>query len=171
MRTTFRGRIERGARRGLRTAVVAGVLTLGLGAGSAYAYWTSTGAGSGSAAAGTMLTVTVDATVPVGNPASVLIPGGTADVVLQVTNPNPYPVQVYSVTPNGPATADASHPGCATTGVTFAGTGAPMAPPVSIAANTTELLTLSGAAAMDQTSQSQCQGATFHLPVTMVVRK
>jgi hypothetical protein len=157
--------------RGAKVAVLAGVLSLAIGAGTAYAYWATDGSGSSSAAAGDMQTVTVDALVPGDTPASALIPGGTADVVLRVTNPNPYSVQVYSVSNNGTATADDAHPSCTTTGVTFAGTPGPISPAVSIAANSSTLVTLSGAASMDATSQSACQGATFHLPVTVAVRK
>jgi hypothetical protein len=160
----------RSHRRVIKTAVVPAVLLMVLGAGAAYAYWTN-GAGSGSATAATMQTVTVDAFVSGDNPQSTLVPGGTADVILRVTNSNPYAVQVYSVSPNGPATADGAHPGCITTGVTFSGTGSPVSPATFIAANSTALLTLPGTAAMDATSQSACQGATFHLPVTLAVRK
>lgn len=159
-----------GGRRGT-AAFLAGALTLALGTGTAYAYWTTNGSGSGSAAAGDMQTVTVGALVPGDTPASALIPGGTADVVLRVTNPNPYPVQVYSVTGNGSVTADTAHPACTITGVTFAGSLIPLSPAVSIAPNSTALVTLPGAASMDATSQSACQGATFHLPVTLAVRK
>jgi hypothetical protein len=158
-------------RRGVQAASLAGVLTLAVGAGTAYAYWTTAGAGTGSAAASTMQTVTVDAFVSGDNAQAALMPGGTADVILRVNNSNPYAVQVYSVTTNGPATADGAHPGCTTTGVTFAGTGSPVSPATFIAANSTALLTLPGTAAMDTTSPSACQGATFHLPVTMAVRK
>lgn len=158
-------------RRGLNAASLACALTLALGAGTAYAYWTGSGAGTGTAAAGTMQTVSVDAFVSGDNPQSALVPGGTADVVLRVSNPNPYTVQVYSVTANGPATPDSAHPGCTTTGVSFAGTGSPLTPATFVPANATTLLTLPGTAAMDATSLSACQGATFHLPVTMAVRK
>lgn len=170
---TTTGTTVRAGRRPLTAASLAAALTLtlGAGAGAAYAYFTSTGTGTGSATAATMQTVSVDAFVSGDNPQSALIPGGTADVILRVTNPNPYPVQVYSVSPNGPTTADASHPDCTTTGVTFAGTGSPLSPATSVPANSTTLLTLPGTAAMDPTSQSSCQGATFHLPVTMAVRK
>ncbi|MEW1819783.1 hypothetical protein AB0323_03180 [Arthrobacter sp. NPDC080031] len=162
-------KISRG--RGGKAAFLAGALTLALGAGTAYAYWATNGSGSGSAAAGDMQTVTVDALVPGDTPSSTLMPGGTADVVLRVTNPNPYPVQVYSVMGNGPVTADTAHPACTTTGVTFAGSPGPLSPTVSIAANSTALVTLPGAAGMDATSQSACQGSTFHLPVSLAVRK
>ncbi|MEV7132706.1 hypothetical protein AB0N24_07430 [Arthrobacter sp. NPDC093128] len=163
--TTGNGRL------GIKAASLAGVLTLALGTGAAYAYWASGGAGAGSAAAATMQTVTVDALVAGDSPQSSLMPGGTADVIVRVTNPNPYPVQVYNVSANGPAAADSTHPGCTTTGVTFTGTGSPASPETFIAANSTSLVTLSGAAAMDATSQSACQGAAFHLPVTLAVRK
>lgn len=157
--------------RGVKTAFLTGVLTLALGAGTAYAYWTSAGAGSGSATAATMQTVTVDAFVSGDNPQSTLIPGGTADVILRVNNPNPYAVQAYSVTANGPATADSAHPGCTTTGVTLTGTGTPLTPAITLTANSTTLMTLPGTAFMDATSLSACQGSTFHIPATLEVRK
>ncbi|HEY8699375.1 MAG TPA: hypothetical protein VIM08_00205 [Arthrobacter sp.] len=157
--------------RGVKVAVLTGVLSLAIGAGTAYAYWATDGSGGGSAGAGDMQTVTVDALVSGDTPASTLVPGGTADVVLGVTNPNPYSVQVYSVTNNGTATADNAHPSCTTTGVSFTDPASPLSPAVSIAANSSTLVTLPGAASMDATSQSACQGATFHLPVTLAVRK
>ncbi|MFF2344718.1 hypothetical protein [Pseudarthrobacter sp. NPDC058119] len=156
--------------RGLKAAALAGVLVTA-GAGTAYAFWSGTGAGSGSAAAGTMQAVTVDALVASDNPKAALYPGGSADVVLRLTNPNPYSVQVYSVTGNGPARADAAHPGCTTTGVRFTGTAAPLTPATSVAANSSALITLPGAATMDTTSLAACQGATFSIPVTAEVRK
>lgn len=156
---------------GAKVAALTGVLSLAIGAGTAYAYWASEGSGGGSASAGDMQTVTVDAFVPGDAPASALVPGGTADVVLRVTNPNPYPVQVYSVTNNGAATVNDAHPACITTGVTFVDPPSPLSPAISVAANSSTLVTLPGAASMDATSQSACQGATFHLPVTLAVRK
>lgn len=157
--------------RGAKVAALTGVLSLAIGAGTAYAYWASDGSGGGSAGAGDMQTVTVDAFVPGDAPASTLVPGGTADVMLRVMNPNPYSVQVYSVANNGAATADNAHPSCTTTGVTFVAPPSPLSPAVFIAANSSTLVSLPGAASMDATSQSACQGATFHLPVTLAVRK
>ncbi|MBT2567162.1 hypothetical protein J7I84_11775 [Arthrobacter sp. ISL-85] len=156
--------------RGLKAAALAGLLVTA-GAGTAYAFWSGTGAGSGSATAATMQTVTVDALVAGDNPKTALFPGGSADVVLRLTNPNPYPVQVYSVTANGPAMADAAHSGCTTTGVSFRGPAAPLSPATYVAANSSALVTLTGAAAMDTTSLAACQGATFSVPVTAEVRK
>lgn len=157
-------------RQRLKAAALAGLLATA-GAGTAYAYWTVEGGGTGSAQAGTMQAVTMDALVAGDNPQRALIPGGSADVLLRLTNPNPYQVQVYSVTANGPATADGAHPGCTTTGVSFTRTAAPLSPATYIGANSSALITLPGAAAMDTTSLAACQGATFSLPVTAEVRK
>jgi hypothetical protein len=118
-----------------------------------------------------MQTVTVDAFVSGDNPGSQLIPGGTADVILRVTNPNPYAVQAYRLTANGPAVADSNHPGCTVTGVALTGTGGPLTPAINLAANSTGIITLPGMAAMDTTSQSACQGSTFQLPATLEARK
>lgn len=154
-----------------KAALTAILLTLVLGVGTAYAYWNTVGIGSGSAANGTMQTVTVDALVAGDSPSTTLVPGGSADVIVRASNPNAFAVQVYSFTANGSATADASHPTCTTTGVTFNAPAAPLTPTVSIPANSSVLITLPGAATMSAASQSSCQGAVFHLPVTMAVRK
>ncbi|MHC6220051.1 hypothetical protein [Arthrobacter sp. MMS24-S77] len=154
-----------------KAAVTAVLLSLVLGVGTAYAYWATIGVGSGAATNGTMQTVTVDALVAGDSPATTLVPGGSADVIVRASNPNAFAVQVYSFTSNGAATADASHPLCTTTGVTFNAPAAPLTPTVSIPANSSVLITLPGAASMSTASQSSCQGAVFHLPVTMAVRK
>ncbi|WP_323054706.1 hypothetical protein [Arthrobacter sp. MI7-26] len=154
-----------------KAAVTAALLSLVLGVGSAYAYWSTVGIGSGSAANGTMQTVTVDALVAGDSPATALVPGGTAEVIVRASNPNAFMVQVYNFTANGAATADSSHPLCTTTGVTFNAPAAPLTPTVSVPANSSILITLPAAASMSTASQSSCQGAVFHLPVTMAVRK
>jgi hypothetical protein len=164
-------RMKAGSLTAAKAAVTALLLTLVLGVGSAYAYWSTIGAGSGAAATGTMQTVTVDALVAGDSPATTLVPGSTADVIVRASNPNAFAVQVYSFTANGTATADASHPLCTTTGVTFNAPAAPLAPTLSIPANSSILITLPAAASMSTASQSSCQGAVFHLPVTMAVRK
>ena len=155
--------------RGIKAAALAGLLVTA-GAGTGYAFWSVAGGGSGSAAAGTMQAVSVDALVAGDNPGTALIPGGSADVVLRLTNPNPYPVQVYSVTANGSAAADAAHPACTTTGVRFTG-ASPLSPATYVGANSSALITLPGAATMDTSSLAACQGATFSVPVTAEVRK
>ena len=142
-------------------------LVVGLGAGTAYAYFTSAGRGTGSASTGTMQTVTVAAATATQSTA--LLPGGTGDVSLKVTNPNGYAVTLISVTGTGGAiTADGGHPGCTTTGVTFTNqTGLSTAIP----AGGPSTIDLPGAAAMSAASSAGCQGATFSIPVTITVRK
>jgi hypothetical protein len=147
------------------------VLVVALGGGIAYAYWSTTGSGNGSAANDAMQTVTVAAFVGGDAPSATLIPGGSADVILRVSNPNAYSVQVYSVSANGPITADAAHAGCTTTGVTFTPPASPISPTVTVPANSTLLVHLPGAASMSTASSSSCQAASFHIPVTMTVRK
>ena len=130
--------------------------------GLVYAAWTSNGSGSGYAKAGSaqaLTTVDVSASTT-----ATLYPGATGDVILKIDNPNSYPVRVTDVTGNGAITADAGHPGCVTTGVTFINqTGKS----IDIAANAQTQVTLSGAAKMSNASDNGCQGATFTIPVSL----
>lgn len=154
-----------------KTAAATITLCLATGAGGAYAYWATVGAGSGAATNGTMATVTVEALVAGDSPQTTLVPGGTADVAVRANNSNGYAVQVYAIRGNGAATADANHPGCTITGVTFVDPAVPLAPALSIPANSSILIHLPNAAAMSTASPSGCQGATFSLPVTLEARK
>jgi hypothetical protein len=145
-------------------------LVVALGGGVAYAYWTAHGSGSGNATNAGMQAVTVEALIAGDNPASTLIPGGTADVVVRVANSNAYPVHIYSVAGNGAVTADAGHSACTTTGVTFNAPAAPLSPTVTVPASGSTLVHLPGTASMSTASQSACQGATFQIPLTVTVR-
>lgn len=153
--------------RSLLAALVAVVLA---GAG-AYAYTTAGGTGSGAAPTGTMLPVTITALAGGDDPSSTLVPGGSADVLLRVNNPNAVPVRVFSVEPSGAVYADAAFPGCTTTGVIFDPPSSPVAPTVTVGAGTSLLIHLDDAASMDFTSSPGCQGARFHIPVTLTARQ
>lgn len=142
-----------------------------LAGGAAYASFTAGGSGSGTAPTGTMQPVTVSAFTGGDLPSSTLIPGGTADVIVRVTNPDASAVQVYSVAANGAITADPAHAACTTTGVTFTAPTSPLSPTVSVPANSSLLFHLAGAAAMSLASESACQGATFQIPVTLTTRQ
>jgi hypothetical protein len=140
-------------------------VVVSLAAGTAYGYFKSSGHGTGPAGTGTMQTVTVSAaTVTPGTP---LLPGGSGDVTLKVTNPNGFAVTLVSVTGTGATiTADSGHPGCTATGVIFLGqTGLS----TSIPAGATATVDLPGAAAMSTASPAGCQGARFSIPVTILV--
>ncbi|MHB8594113.1 MAG: hypothetical protein ACYDB3_07225 [Acidimicrobiales bacterium] len=155
-------------KRRLFTALAATTaLVVGFGGGAALAYFTGSGAGSGSASTGALAPVTVAAAT--GTPGTSLLPGGSGDVILDVTNPNPYPVTLIDVMGNGNITADAPNSSCTTTGVTFHDqTGLSVDIPGNGAVTPVDL---SGAASMGTTSLSACQGAEFSVPVSITVHK
>ena len=138
------------------------VLVLGV-VGLVYAAWTTTGSGSGYAKAGTaqeLTTVDVSASTT-----ATLYPGTDGDVLIRIKNPNPYPVEVSSITGDGTITPDSGHSGCTPTGVTFQNqTGLT----IDVPANNGETeTTLNNAAHMSNASVNACQGATFTIPVSL----
>ena len=143
------------------------VATLSLGcAGVAKASWSSTASGSGSASTGTM-TISGEA-LSGETPNSTLYPGGAAEAILKIRNPNSYPVQVVGITATG--TPEAGN-GCSPTGVSFSAPAGFSDPQFSLAANQSTVLHLAGAMSMDTTSASACQGQRFSLLVTVTVQK
>lgn len=133
----------------------------------AYAWFTAKGSGTGSGADGTVQPVTVQALVGGDAPSSKLQPGGTADVILRLSNPNSFALTLTAVTGGSPITADSGHSGCTTTGVSFVNQSS-----LSISVPSgSSLVHLPGAASMGTTSSSGCQGATFSIPVTLSVRR
>lgn len=131
-------------------------------AGLAYAAWTASGTGSGYAKAGTaqaLTTTDVSATT-----VADLYPGTNGNVKISITNPNPYPVRVTSITGNGTITAAGGIGTCTTTGVTFTNqTGLT----IDVPANGSQAATLNNAASMSNASENGCQGATFTIPVSL----
>ena len=103
------------------------------------------------------------------HPTSALYPGATGDVLIRISNPNPYPVDVVSVSESGEITADAGHSACTTTGVSFADrTGLSIRVPAKRdGVDGTTQATLPRAVAMSNRSQSSCQGAVFSIPLTV----
>jgi hypothetical protein len=164
--------LQNATRRGGRRTVsaVLGAAALVLAGGTAYAYWGMSGIGSGTASAGQLQTLTTQALVQAAPGQQPLSPGSTADAVVRVSNPNPYDVQLFSVVSAGPATADAGHPQCVTTAVSFQNQN-PLAQQVTIPANATQTVTLPGSVSMGLSSDAGCQGAHFNLPLTLEVRK
>ena len=147
-----------------RRILTAGLTVIVLGAvGLVYAAWTTNGSGEGYVKAGTaqnLTTVDVSASTTAS-----LYPGVSGNVLIKINNPNPFPVEVTSVTGNGTITPDSGHAaGCTTTGVTCADqTGLTL----DIAGNTATQFTLNGAASMSNASSNGCQGATFTIPVSL----
>ena len=158
-------------RRWHRAPIVFGALValvLGIGAGTSYGFLTTHGSGIGFSSTGTMKTVTM---ATAGTPSTPLLPGGTGDVVFSVTNPNNFPVSLVGVALEtyGAITPDEGHSGCATTdGNPVVTLNVPSDDlPVSIPANTTQPIDLASAASMDAAATSNCQGATFDIPLTI----
>jgi hypothetical protein len=158
-----RARLHRRVR---RATVLLVASTTGLfGIATASAYFTASGSGSGSASVGT---VSVSVAAATGTPTTPLIPGGTGDVTLKVTNPNDYAVTLKTVTGNGTITPDGGHATCSPTGVSFTDQSALG---INLPANSTTPIDLPAAAAMSVSSANGCQGATFTIPVSITVQK
>jgi hypothetical protein len=145
-----------------------GLVALGIAAAAvASAHWAAQGTGTGSASTGTM-TIQVGAIVAADNNGASLVPGGTGDVILRVTNPNTFSVHVTSVTGNGTPTAS---PTCTTTGVSFVSPTDYTPAQYTLAPGGSSLLLLPGAASMSTLSTSNCQGAIVSIPVSLTVQK
>jgi hypothetical protein len=107
------------------------------------------------------------ATISGNSPNSLLQPGSSGEVIIEVNNPNTNQVHLVSVVKSGTITADAVHFGCSTTGVSFTDQANLS---IAIPAGATNFVVrLSGAASMSSASLSACQGATFSIPVTITV--
>ncbi len=139
------------------------VALLGSGAG---AYWGAAAAGSGSAETEDTLPVSL----ATGTPVTALFPGGTADVVVTVTNPNAAAVHIGSLSlDTGQGTdgyaVDPDHSDCAVSTLSFStqsNGGAGWTVPGRVGAvDGTTSLTLTDAADLDTDAANACQGATF----------
>lgn len=153
------------SRRPALLAVAGSALVLAA-ATAAQAHWVATGSGSGSAASGT----TVALSLSPGTAAAGLRPGGTSEVVLTASNPNPHDVRLGSLSLDpgqgtGGFAVDGAHSGCATTALGFApqtNGGAGWTVPARVGAvDGTLAISLPGAVSMALDAANACQGATF----------
>ena len=149
---------------------LAGVLALLLG-GVAVAHWLGMGTGSGSAGTGTGLALTLSP----GSTTTQLLPGGSADVAVTVTNPNTYAAKISALQlatgqGSGGYAVDSGHSGCGLSVLTFTASSTGWTVPArSGATNGSLAITLPGALAMSSSAASACQGATFSTYLTAVV--
>ncbi len=150
-----------------RLVTMVGLVGLAIGGagGAAFASWHSPGSGTGTGGTGSLGAVTVIALV--GGPASSLLPGGSSDVVLEVSNSNSYPVTLTSIVMTSGGSVSASSGSCTTSGVSIT---FPSTPSISVPAGSSKV-DLAGAASMSLASQNACQGNTFTLPVTVTFQK
>lgn len=94
-----------------------------------------------------------------------LYPGTDGDLLIEIHNPNPFPVKVSQITSNGAVTASGGIGICATTGVSL---NSPVATAIEVAASSNSAkVTLSGAAQMSSASENGCQNAIFTIPVSL----
>jgi hypothetical protein len=152
-----------------RITVMGAFLAVLLLGGIVFAAWVVTGTGTGyskARSAQALTTSDVSATT-----ASQLYPGGQGDVKVRINNPNPFPVTVTRIDPNGAIDSDTA--GCTDvggdptkdTGVTF--TAQTLSSGNVVAAGGSLDLTLANAVAMDNSSVNACQGAVFSIPVSL----
>jgi hypothetical protein len=134
------------------------ILVLGV-VGLVYAAWTNNSNGSGYAQAINGQGVSFASATTTAQ----LYPGGNGDLVLQLTNPNPYDIKVTKVERTAsPTTSDAGAACDASTGVTVEDDTTLS---FSIAASATQTMTLNDKVHMNNTSDTTCQGAKFTIPV------
>ncbi|MFN8194811.1 MAG: hypothetical protein U0R80_11090 [Nocardioidaceae bacterium] len=154
--------------------LAAALVTGGVVTAPAFAYFTATGSGSASGATGALQPLTI-LSATTGSPSSGLQPGGTGDLLLNVTNPNSSAVTITGVSQGGGVTVVGGS-GCTSdsawpttlgnSGVTVATTTGLS---VVVAGGATATVHVSSGAAMSTSSVSGCQGASFRVPVTVVV--
>ena len=163
-----------------RTALLATGCTLALAGGlvstPAWAYFTAGGSGTGTATAGTLKPLVI-LPATTGTLTTPLYPGATGDLILTVTNPNPTPVTLRSVSQGGGVSVQAG-PGCtndpnwpATAGNSGVHMTSVIGLEIAIGGGSTTTVHLPGAASMSVTSAAACQDATFQIPVTIEVRQ
>jgi hypothetical protein len=151
-------------KRKITRKVTVGALALGvtMAATVAFAAWTATGSGNGYAQAKTAVALTtIDVSA---STTAQLYPGATGDVLIKITNPNPYAVTVTGLAGAGAITSNKGATCDGATGVTYT---APVAPSLAVAAGASTQFTLTGAVAMSNASNNACQGAIFTIPVTL----
>ena len=147
------------------------LLVLGV-VGFVYAAWVADGTGSGYAKAQNGNAVTTNV-IPTGSVPATLYPGADGNMKLQVANSNPYPVAVTDVdqTPASTITSDSGTCNSGGTGVTVNASVlenlVTPANPIEVAANGDTTKDLNGTVHMSNSSDTNCQGARFEVPVTL----
>jgi hypothetical protein len=165
-KVTRRGSARAMTRRATMVAGAVAALTVGLAGGAAYAYFNGSGLGSGAATTGAPSAITVLAAT--GTVTNKLAPGTTGDLRLTLNNPNSGAVTITGVAGNGVVTASGGIGSCSTTGVSVPNQSGLS---VSVASGSSVSVVIPGAVAMNASSSTGCQGATFRVPVTLTVQE
>jgi hypothetical protein len=146
-------------RRALFLAALA--LLIVIGAGAAFAYWTTHGTGTGAGHTATLVAPTsVTATA-----ASKLVPGGSADLSVTLTNSNSYSINIVGI--SQAAGTIGVTPSCTTPAVSVP--TQTLSTPVVVAAGT-HTVTIPSSLVMGVGSTNDCQNATFtNIPITLAI--
>jgi hypothetical protein len=156
-----KGRLDGRTRSILSAAAVAAIV---VNAGAAWAYWKVTASETGSARAGTAVELTLRGRSDLNRP---LLPGGTGNLTVTLTNDNDFPITITSVSAGpGNVVADDEHreAGCREiTGVSLTKTAFEVSWAVS--KNTIGAFSIPEGLRMDVNSNKACQGAIFTVPV------
>jgi hypothetical protein len=150
-----------------RRTVLAGTATalaLGVVVGTAFAFVRATGSKAASGKVGHPAAIIVEHAT--GTVSSVLFPGADADLALTLTNPNTGTAKVTGIAQDGTVSVSGGT-GCTKTNAavtvrTLTGLS------VTLAHGTHSVTVVTGAA-MGSAAVTGCQGATFHIPVTVTV--
>ena len=142
------------------------VVALLAGSAIAYAAWSVSGSGHGTATAASASNLSFATAAP----SSALFPNGSSDVATTVTNPNPFPVHIDTISADtGQGTSgfavDGGHSGCNLASLSFStqnngGAG------WDVPANGSLDIDLTGALAMSSAALDACQGASFTVYLT-----
>jgi hypothetical protein len=146
----------------MKLVVAVSALALIIAAGVTFGSWSLSGTGNGYAKAVTPSNLTLnDASA---STVAQLYPGGTGDVKVSITNPNAFAVTITGVSGSGAITSDKGATCDASTGVSYTNqTGLSLA----LGAGATQVFTLTGAAAMSNSTVDACKGAIFTVPVSV----
>ncbi len=153
----------------IRKLAIAAAITVaaaGAGTGVAFGVWTVPGAGNGSGAATVANGLTITASTPTGN-AATLYPGGPAGAVyFQVANPNPFAVTITGLTWGTPISNITT--ACPSSNISL-DPNAPTTVSISIPANATAgtAYQINGVLDLAHAAPNGCQGASFNIPVTV----
>ena len=157
-----------------KRAVVVGVtLAVTAGTGIAVAAWTASGTGTAAAKAGTSSAVTGVTTTT--TTSGTLVPGGSVPLVVNIHNPNTFPVTVTAVTvsagaPTGTVVGAANSSGTCTNANSAITTTAVNATGLSIvvgAGGDNTYTTPTNVVSMATTSDNNCQSGTFTWSATV----
>lgn len=151
--TGLRPTLGRVSRRALVIAATVGLTSASV----AIAAWTANGNGNGQGKSQARQAVTVAA----GTASADLFPGANGDVVVKITNPNPYKVRLSSVATNGSITATNVSCNVAAVSFRFASLGITDA----IAPGAEYTLTIVNGLTMSNAANDDCANTSFTVPL------